>query len=400
MSLPTGSLRHNLHTLAHCCDERSLVSNTVGTRLYHSSSFWGKIWTWIYDLFPCFLDDNQVSRTIQKTLNAYERKKKEIIPFFEAYSDHSKDVDTVRYKISEFNETTYPLIKRVHKKTLSHEKINKTLLDPKFFAHQKRLKHLIDVECELQSSTPYDAHDSVVKKWIEKVDDSQLSIRKLQKALRHLENSQELFSQLHLHHCKRLLQNDPKHLKWRDSLQPGTSVFCEDRKLVIGKKYSEHDGIIYYEIQNNPQYLLCIANNQVRLNIWKNATKDQGVSIKSATIVDVDATGRCALVERPVKLLGAYKWESRSSTITDRDWKQAQSLLPLLKKILQEKKLPEDLNPRALFVDVKGEIKSLSPLAKKESFDNKVFTDFIWYFAGNNHHIFQYLMIESGFHKS
>lgn len=67
-------LKYNLHEIhaASSMDGGELVSNWQGTRVYLSTTGWGRLWTWFYTLAKPFLKEDLILNKLRATIQTIE----------------------------------------------------------------------------------------------------------------------------------------------------------------------------------------------------------------------------------------------------------------------------------------------------------------------------------------
>lgn len=197
--------------------------------------------------------------------------------------------------------------------------------------------------------------------------------------------------------CHLLIQPDPEHYKWAQSLKPGDTVECNGKKIILGqelgRKIDEDDNNFYFEIEDDPKQVVWIGNSPLAISLQVEGARQATKRIRLTEVNEIDKEGKCALVKRLHIRLSDMKWSSTSSELTLEDKDLIAPLLEHFKFFLMENYTPKDFNLKYLGYTEEGmlvctKITNLEPFSinslEKTAFET------------TNPHIFKHLMKESG----
>ncbi len=145
--------------------------------------------------------------------------------------------------------------------------------------------------------------------------------------------------------CELFLQEDKRHLNWRKSLRPGQALDCNGRKLIIGellksKKSAESDRNLVYTVANDETVVISIAPNR-ELHTLKREVNDQfSWALETPNYIDIEKSGRFALVERLPHSIAKYPWKSNCSKLLPEEQLIVNGVKKILEWFIDQEKSP------------------------------------------------------------
>ena len=83
------SLEYNLQEIYSSVHSGELVANFKGTHLYNTSTGWGYLWKWFYNVFGCIFNrEEKLQKAIVKTHTIFQDKLKEVTQYVEKYRSY------------------------------------------------------------------------------------------------------------------------------------------------------------------------------------------------------------------------------------------------------------------------------------------------------------------------
>jgi hypothetical protein len=455
MKLKIGLLGSNLQELYSTKDNANpvLVASPFRKKIFNSSSGWGRVYSALYlvlgknrrakrlhtvvvhthDLF------NEHAKFMQGTLEQYHQY---VAQASKGQQPNAKQYLRCRWVLTRWYDATHVFLDNVHKQPNSplQEFLKSNLLsspkDPSPFTCEPLFKRvscvqkILDIEGLFQKPLPYAALHKLatsaqltqqerddIDKWIQflNVHSKKFSVHFFHRFLKSLINEfpqggpipnlTKLEMGLVDRECKIFLQRDLKHLSWREQLRPGNVVLCNSKQIVLGErigvKKEGFDQTIHFAVVGDPHKIFTVGVNEAILGLKKALSEEQGFAVRMASYIEIDASGKCALVEKLSESLNQYPWTSQKDQLSAADQDLISPLSGLINWFVKEKISPHHLSPRHLMFDAAGELKSLKLVLKtpSEDFDFNFLENFVCECAAGNRRVFQHLMEASGLHE-
>lgn len=446
MSLHLGPVKDNFREISHAIyrnnEKLSLVANFSGTRIYDSGCGWGKIWQWFYSIVECLAGRgiwlSKLKTAILNTHAQFQQK----LPLISAhatqyarylkkscngYAVNENDFFAARKAITEWNHATSRFIKiAANPKQVKLSQLFNLCFDhasaevfsfPEYRA-LKRYQKIIDLEGFTNGPLPLgqlekaflgkmlnESDQSVLKKWVRKINLSSCTVRQLHAALRAIQeeltqpgeerpNLGKMELCLEEYGCTLFKQPDPRHLHWRNQIQPGVQI---DSEFIlgeqIGKKPVGFDEFKIYDVDNYEDLVLIIGHNEAVLEMRQIKHSRENYAIEPVQFLGLDTRGRWAVMEK-LQPLNGQEWTSHT-TLTRGDRQRSEKIVNLLKWLVEEEQTPQNFSPYTLMFDQNFQLKSLKPTLPGD-FDYNALEDFAFQYASGNPIVFQHLMEASG----
>lgn len=216
--------------------------------------------------------------------------------------------------------------------------------------------------------------------------------------------------------CSLIIQPDSDHLEWREGLKPGDSITADlmQRGKVtlelgeqIGKKDDGTDKNVFFAVKGHPDKILWSSVNEAILSHkhWGRSVYKQKFSnnpndtLWPVDFLDIDKTGRFALMERLHTPLDKTAWRSTSPDIVDwNDIQQCTNVIEMIKNFINLNYTPYPLAPKYLMLDPNKRVRSTKILYtdSKNPFNHCALEDFVIAYANNNLAVFRHVMTKSG----
>ena len=454
------TLKGNLQEIYHAINTAStsqvnLVANVCGTRLYNASQGWGRLWRWFYIVTEVFLGKGlrlaNVKKALMRTHLLFQKNLQEIRyhasqyqaylkKTMQGYSTNESEFFQTRQCITRWNQTTRPFVKMAvdsRKEVINKlfkvcfKQLSITEQPFSFFSYPEfdklgQFQKIIDLEGMTNGPLPLELFEKICKnkklsdsdfkdldKWIKKIN-TLPSSRHLHQALQGFVNtinvpqSGENFEKADLirlelmleeRGCKLFRQDDPKHLKWRDSLKKGFKLNLNEKEIVlgdpVGKKILGIDQFLHFSINDMPHLLVITGNNESVLGMKKHKhLPENGYGVEPIQILDIFDHGRWALVEK-LEPLTTHYWTSTNYSLSSQDELFLRPLLNLLKWLIQQQQTPDYFSLKYLMMNSQNQLRALRPTSKKE-FNFNALEDFVLQCAAGNLKVYQHLMEKSG----
>lgn len=451
MSNDLRTLQDNFQEIYHAAHNSetgnlALVANYSGTRIYDATKGWGRLWSWFYQLASPILGKTtrleKIKTAIEHTQTIFNRHLCLITSHVKEYENYlhklSKGYEvselqifSSRSAITSWNAATKPFIKLL--KDVKYENLrqifNFSLGNPDFHRF-KIVQKIINFEGILHAPLPLEVFEKgargkklsdsdfkLLRHWIQSINYSGCTLHclhgTLQAIIEELNLQQlpdcdakadllKLEILLQANGCKLFEKEDPKYMRWRESLQKGAEIPFNGSYLIlgeqIGKKVVGIDHFLVFEIQNNPHHVLIVGHHQSALALRQEQHRlEQTEKLDPIPFVGIYDEGRWALMPK-LTSLPKIKWVSTGRTIAKEDEKYLRPISELVKWFVEGNYTPQNFSPNSLMFDSAGQIKLLKP-APKGPFDFNALQDFILRCAAGNLTVFQYLMTLSGLDK-
>ncbi|NGX42445.1 MAG: hypothetical protein K940chlam7_00725 [Chlamydiae bacterium] len=434
-----SDLRDNLqeiYSAAH--DPRNIdlviVPNLFGTRVYHTSRGWGRLWRWLFNLISPFVGEDfklkKLRQAMQKTERTFQEHLIHIQDHIKTYQGYlqkkstddsldENDFHTSRDAITEWNDATTIFLKALQgdkkeKITEFFDKYGTWTLEnwgQNFELHQQMQK-IIDLEGHLHEPLPLSImvklatlnelekeEKRTLDNWVSKLKklETKIKIGPFHDALRAIvysSSDKELdavnLANLEFILSKELLlfqHEDPEHVKWRSSLKKGGSVDCNGNKIILGeqlgRKLSGVDNDIFFSIQDDPENVVRIGKNRAILGLEKRFSEFYKSGARSAEFLEIDDEGRCAIVER-----------LQDPVAQDEPEEIARPIAGAVKWMVQENGTPRNLSPTQFMFNKEKQLRSVK-LRLLGNFDYIALEKFIYACAKEDRNIFHYMMTQS-----
>lgn len=461
MELQTQLLKSNFQEIYHAVQSADvhalpLVANFSETHIYDSRYGWGRLWFWVYQGAAWFTNKNyrleKLKGAILHTHTIFHHQLPIVIGHLHTYEGYLKlawkgysvkesDYSASRHAITEWNCSTRPFIKMMHRlqnprmekllsycfgEVLSQKRVS-ALFSPADYHVLSDCQKIINLEGLTPGPLPAgqlikilkdkslnSVEDKELVKWIKKVNKSIKSPLHLHKALIALENQYKKSKKENLSEkmgvialevfledkgCVVFQQEDFKHLRWLQQLKNGSNISFGGINIVLGNeinpRISEIDHTHVFALEENAHRVALVAQNTTALFIkqFRNQQKN-GSGIDPAPILEISPDGRVAIMER-LKPLGSIKWTSADTQISQRDLAFVNTLTQLLQGFVTQNRTPSNFKTSQLLFDNQYHLRGLKP-ATEQSFNFNALEDFVFECAGGNLTIFRHFMEASG----
>lgn len=436
----------------------ALVSNLSGTKLYYAKAGWGKLWNVFYCFWSLFfgvaLKHKNLKKALVKTDTLFKElteKIKEVVAAYkknltshleEDASFNPKLLDKYRWLMTQWNDATKPFLKLIHSgnnkqiRSLWHRyfgwNMTKQISDAPFqcgafFQEIRKYQHLINLDRIIQVETPLvvlrklsqekkllKEEENKLSIWIKAINENskKMTVSRLHRGLKalvsHIETYQwreglknpsvaTLEVELVKKGCSIFRQIDPKHLQWREHLKEDSLLYCNEWELLLGSRMGvskKEDNNLVYAIQKRDDIVAVIGKNTAILGIKKKLIDDYSYGIRSARCVEVDNSGKCAIVERLRMPLSSFEW-SQDETPTEMDQKQAFPIIGQIKWCVDQGRTPINLSEKYLLFDKQGVLKN-QKVSLEGPFNYPALESFARGCSAKSNVIFKYIMKESG----
>lgn len=456
-ALIRDNLQEIYHAAHSEWDRLNLVANFSGTRIYDSTRGWGRAWCWFYRAASWITGKNQrfhkLKVAILRTHSLFQHQLLHIHKDLERYESYlalagggynvvEDDFHGVRKAISLWHSSHAPFIKSLD--DLKHPKLEKLFhicfaeknprpsmavlwSDPELIALDGCHK-IIDLEGLSQEPLPLEIFKKIIRKknlnilddkrlesWIKKINRCPASVNLVHEAMQaiaaryikpardgnaSLADPSALEVYLEDKGCTIFKQHDPQHIAWRHKLTKDASLSCQGQELVLDAQIqpakSHVDNTLVFSIQNQPQYVVLIAQNRAALGMKRCRQKlGNGFGVELVHMLDIANEGRWSLAER-LKPVNSRKWMIQpGGGFSKEDEAAINELAMLLGWLVKQNCTPLDFAPESIMFDKDSHLKALRPLSRK-AFDFNALEDFAVQCAAGNLAVFQLLMAKSG----
>lgn len=210
--------------------------------------------------------------------------------------------------------------------------------------------------------------------------------------------------------CQIIHREDPAHMDWREKLQPGDSIECNGKQLILGLQLSPDklidDNYKVFELEEYPDYVVKIALNRFLLLIEERKANNEqdhwGVRLvetianleeddQEPVVGGLDQQGRCVVLEKLSSSFDSYIWTSDDMQLTQEDERSALVFANHLFCMSQWKSTAQNLSLPHLMWDKEGMLKS-TRLLKKGSANYNEWENYCENAAKGNPYILSFLM--------
>lgn len=212
--------------------------------------------------------------------------------------------------------------------------------------------------------------------------------------------------------CKLFAEEDPAHIRWRNSLKPGDTITVNDgnntEQIVlgnrIGTKSTEPDNNHFYEISNDPARVVWISIHPAMMQL-KEYFREEYCTYKRGNLgvvkfLAIDVNGRCAIMERLDHPINSVAWTS-TKKITQADKIGCDIFVDLIQTFIKKNETPsfgsrtEEYSPKYLMFTSNNELEC-SRIPKHGKFNFNALENIVFALAAKNLPVFQYIMSKSG----
>ena len=430
-------LQDNLYAI-HTASKRvqgELVSNFQGTRIYCTSTVWGKLWTHFYSAARYFSNDNlkltRLQNAIQHTDAIYKRelesvKKNAIV--YEKYLFlrlHSNAVDESLYHAARRSLRCWSEATKCFQKPrfLEAERnvcapyLQPGAPNPSFFEKKDRTlspyQYLVKLEGKFEGPLPL----NLFKKEAIQDKGNQNEFKKLMEWLSRFKKPSQIHKLLatifkfiegvdlvsfEIECLKKghtiFTQSDPKHMCWRQTLQQGTVLDGYTLGKQVGEKIGNLDEHIFFEIQEQPDKLLMVSINRSLLSMKKEWAKRAGWGLKAQEYEYIDPKGRYAIVERFDKKVSDTNWKTKKS-LNKLDAKICAPIANYVHWLLKNNLSVTHLSAKNMMFDKNQTLRCVKN-QERGSIDFHSLENFLFEVSKQNFLIFKHLIQESRLHDS
>jgi hypothetical protein len=453
MILSISALGNNLKetwALANCsnADDVPLVPNLSGTKLYISSSGWGRLWRWFFDYYSIFygtsLEQCKLHHAIDLTRHSFLHHLKAVQEDafrYRAYltrlsqkepADENK-MHRYRKSIKAWNTSIYPTykaIKNLENSLLVETHIKQHILplhiEPEAIKDIRRCQKIIALEGILEEPLPIEIlylasldeeltfnQEKVLKRFVKKVNRSstEITMRSFHRTMSDLialfkraqpdtkPDLANLELMLSRYGWDLYIQPDKVHMDWRDTCAPGQTYYCNGREIILGEELPsvehEEDYNRVFTVKNDDSLIVSIGINEAIHPLKRRVAKDSEWGIHSAAYIDV--CPKFALIEKLKDPINSWSWKSPSIICAENeffdkaDQHVAKPLALLARWFIQENRIPTNFNKNHLMFNQAGQLKCLK-IALEGDFNFNVLEEFFWECTNGNAQIFMQIM--------
>lgn len=436
------SLQANLQEIHSACRcDGALAPSPFSDKVYHSGRGWGRLWKWLYSAIKSItgkdVKSKQLQKTMEKTQTVFNKQfteVKESLQYYQEYlktktaSDEvdEKETHLHRKKITRWNQATTPFLSLTTEKT--------SAIFKKYFPDETNpfkteelsedlslVQHLIDLEGYLHSPLPLnllaklaqkeiliEQEKKQLEKWTKTLNrKSQIPQKRFRAALVSFVKSlgstaslTDLEMGLSEHKLQLFFQPDPFHMQWRETLQSGEALTCNEEEYILDEPLSakdEEDGtdhILYFTIKDEPKKVIAIGINPSFIRIKEQINEKYQWGIPMPTIHTIEENGNFAVVERMSTTLLDHKWAATPHDIPYEDEKVLFPLANMLKWWCEQSLTPSKFSLKHLQFDTNGILKYTHSLIP-DLFNYSLLEDLAIELANGNLDAYRYLVKKS-----
>ncbi|MEC7839800.1 MAG: hypothetical protein VX777_07155 [Chlamydiota bacterium] len=436
-------------------DNRDIIAAPIGKHIYNAKYGWGKFWKIFFVVYDFFFGQNFKIRKIKEALHATDKifnksiqKAQNHLNLFEqqlikCIEDHEsfsqKKYSKEQWIITRWNDSTKVFLDTIcNKKKENFQSLleryridDQKKFDTSQFADTfSKYQSIINLERQLQTPTPLKIlnklsqkknitknEEGEITRWIEIINKSKrVTVGKFHKSLSalitHISKNHTIsgidpanLSHLELELTKRNItifrKKDDKHITWRKSLRPGSSLEYKGSYITLGNEIKSNkrtnNNNIIYNIENDPKHVIIIGKNKAILGIKHLIVNNYSWGVWATKWKYVDTSGDYGIIERLEKPLTENSWSS-GINLDKNDKLILRPIKNQIEWLVKVNKTPKNFNFKNFMYNKKGILKCSKPTIVGE-FDFPALVNFAKDCSKGNFKVFEYLMKESGLLK-
>lgn len=355
-------------------EQSNLVPDIMGNRIFVSSSWRGRIWTWVYRVIDKILGDsfrqNNMKKVLKKTISLFENHLKTMKPFLEQYDEYlnkalqGKDagkISHIRAEIRRWNITTLPFLKLLHDPQIKKIKDlffshlpecsdnlkNEALFNQQIFKSSLCAQNIMDLEAIIDDDVPFRAiantflsrkkgqeEDSKqLTEWVNKLNSSgeKIRINVIHDAFNALAEQILPEETLDIRAKKvsqfeflligkgysHLAKSDPETLQNRNKLKTGDSISFNGKILTLKEQCFTSNWhlnkTVIFHLENESQKVLVLGMNRAYLGIVREAIYNNEKYFTTLPL-EIDYEQGLALKEWVYSPLKKIEWEIKKKS--------------------------------------------------------------------------------------
>lgn len=410
-----------------------------GTRLYHQAYGWGRLFKWIYRLanllgFSTF-EQNQFRKALIATHQLFIAQQEKALAKVHIYRQYLQaglcpldepSLAKLRRGIANWHIATANSMRMMQKSHLPAVKeLFPASLRNHLLARMRLLKnayYMVLLEALLQERPPLDLMQQLAaglalescldvkrfKRFTKKLNKNAhvFGIDRLNRALEAwfelcVQDSKPaglnlaaLQVALIRYNYRGSLNIDPQHIIKRGPLAYPKTIACNAQIYNIERLRYQIDHMAIYELSNSV-YWLAIGPNKAFHRIRQEINKKYGFGVPLMEYREIDARGKCALIEPLPTSLANYNWQSVGFEPSNHEKELLRPVAHLLKWCYEQRVYPINLSSQLLMYARDQQLKTLKPCMQGH-FDFKACVDFINQMANGNLAAYSFLLRSSG----
>jgi hypothetical protein len=428
-----NNLKYNLHEIhaAASLPGGELVSNFSETRVYLSTSGWGRLWTWFYNWKKLlFNDDIRLSKlrtTIQNIDEIFSEEPENVRVHAESYEEYLQ----LRLNSNDVEENDYHEARRGimnwHQATKFYFKerniVQQTDLCSKYLevdeflpffsevpdGYFSQLHHIIKMEGKFRGPLPLDLiQKGVTGQKMTKTETTNLlgwitqcrkvrSVHKLLTSISPFIDNPDV-AKFELDCLKKqntlFKEIDWKHIEWREKLQPGMQLGEYTLGEQVGGKTDSFDEQIFFEVEEDPSLLFMFSTNRSLLRTKEIWAPEGGWGLHTPVFHYIDPQEKYALIEKFEFPISEINWVSTLG-IMPQDKQIANPIANFVKWLLNYDMSLSQLHPKYIMFDAEYVLRSVK-IQERVPMNFPALEKFLVEAANGNLSVFQYLMDQSG----
>lgn len=454
-------LESNLREIYHAVkfsegDVIPLVSNLSETRVYDSRYGWGRLWRWVYACAEWITGNDYRLQKLKKTIchtqalfqqhvflltGHLKNYHQYLTKSGKGYYVNEGDYFAAREAITQWNASNAPFVNMARKMANGNQHTAlkpllascfpgsppnalKELFSPQIAIELQKCQSIIDLEGLASGPLPLAIFRKIFRKkplnpsetkeleqWIWKINQVSPEAKRIHQAFESLgafwskPGKETLVNQSYLldlyledKGCRIFQQEDPKHMRWRQQLKPGTKIPFGKADITLGEELlsgiSGSERTCAYALIGMPDQVALIAQNKTILPLRNLRMRQNTVyGLSPALMNAMTPDGRVALMPR-LNPLNKLKWKSLDK-ISPEDLPVLDKLTQLMRTLISANMTPANFSPNHIMLDKQQQLKILRPIVKGP-FDFNALEEFALQSAAGNAVIFHSLMTSSG----
>jgi hypothetical protein len=424
--------------------ELDLVPNGFGTRLYHVSEGWGRLWKWFFNIIELFIGEGfekeKLQEALEKTHTIFKKEVSSIQEHIKNYNSYLQAIidgnmvkesyHDVCHSITNWYRETAVFTSLAQRK--ENEKLSK-LFQQHYNMEEfpfsctydeqelQKIQKIIDLEGLFQKPLPLfilkklataqeitESESQKLQSWIAKINkNDRIDLEIFHEGLRacvdcfSTKQPPADLSILELaladRKCELFDRPDQAHMRWRKSLKSGDNIQCNGKQIKIGDpvgaKFTELDRHIIFTVEDDPQEIIVIGINKAVLSLEYRIMQDKCAGTYFPNYIDVDAQGICARVERLKRSLDRVVWVG-SDSLDPTDKNTAEPIANLMKYWIKNKITLQDMSLKN-FMFSNDDILKYAKINFPVDIDYIALEDFVLACSKGNLAIFLYLVKNS-----
>lgn len=423
-----------------------LVPNVFGTRVYHASEGWGRVWRWVFDIAKFFFGEDfekqKLHEVMEKTQEVFKKELNSIKENIKRYDCYLQEIiNGTDVKAEDYHDTRHSIANWYRETTtftsLAKNKENEKL--SKIFQQHydekeaypfsctydedelHKIQKVIDLEGLFQKPLPLtllkklatgqeinESESQKLQSWINKINkndslDLEVFHAGLSACVDYFSTEQEPADLLTLElalanrKCQIFDRADPEHLKWRNSLKTGDTIQCNGKSIKLGDplglKFTELDRHTIFTVEGDINEVVVIGMNKAVLAIEQRIMEEKCAGSCFVKYIDVDSKGICARVERLKKSLDKVAW-TENDCLDQANNNTARPIANLMKYWIVNKITLQDMQLKH-FIFSKDDVLKYAKINFPVDIDYIALEDFAISCSKGNLAVFSYLMEKS-----